>query len=107
MGKKHRSRINQETQASRRRLLKAIGLGTVGVAVVGGGGLLAVTSRSATTPNGAKPLIDFSPRFAAFEPALAPNGDLAMVVWPSFVTAAGPEVKRLYEFNIQNGELMR
>ena len=36
-----------------------------------------------------------------------PNGDLAMVVWPDFVTRAGPDVKSLYEFQIQNGELMK
>src|SRR2546429_4521446 len=50
---------------------------------------------------------DFSARFARFPVADEPNGDLAKVVWPDFVTDAGPEVKRLYEFQITNGEVMR
>jgi uncharacterized protein with PCYCGC motif len=61
-------------------------------------------------PSGSEPGVtstDFSARFAGFEPALEPNGDLDKVVWPDFVLAAGPEVKRLYEFQIENGELMR
>jgi hypothetical protein len=29
------------------------------------------------------------------------------VVWPDFVTDAGPEVRRLYEFQITNGEVTR
>lgn len=50
---------------------------------------------------------DFSARFARFPVADEPNGDLAKVVWPDFVTDAGPEVKRLYEFQITHGEVMR
>lgn len=50
---------------------------------------------------------DFSDRFAMYEPAPEPDGDLSKVVWPAFVTQADPEVKALYEFNIQNGDLMR
>lgn len=50
---------------------------------------------------------DFSARFAQFEAAPEPNGDLAKVVWPKYVTDAGPEVKRLYEFQVTHGELMR
>ena len=50
---------------------------------------------------------DFSGRFAGFDAADEPNGDLAKVVWPSFVTEADPEVKALYEFQITHGELMR
>lgn len=50
---------------------------------------------------------DFSTRFAAFQPADEPNGDLTKVIWPEFVTKADPEVKRLYEFQITHGELMR
>jgi hypothetical protein len=50
---------------------------------------------------------DFAARFAQFGAAPEPNGDLAKVVWPKFVTDAGPEVKRLYEFQITHGELMR
>jgi hypothetical protein len=54
-----------------------------------------------------RPATDFSARFAGYEAAPEPNGDLAKVVWPEFVTRAGPEVKRLYEFQITHGELMR
>jgi hypothetical protein len=49
----------------------------------------------------------FEERFAAFKPAPEPNGDLSRVVWPSYVTDAEPLVKRLYEFQITHGELMR
>ena len=46
-------------------------------------------------------------RFAKYPVADEPNGDLAKVIWPSFVTDAAPEVKTLYEFQITHGELMR
>lgn len=48
---------------------------------------------------------DFSARFAEFEPADEPNGDLSKVEWQSFVTDG--EVRSLYEFQITHGELMR
>jgi hypothetical protein len=57
--------------------------------------------------NNAPPADDFASRFAQYEAAAEPNGDLAKVVWPGFVTEAGPDVKRLYEFQITHGELMR
>jgi hypothetical protein len=50
---------------------------------------------------------DVSGRFAQYEAAPEPNGDLAKVVWPSYVIDGGPEVKRLYEFQVTHGELMR
>ena len=50
---------------------------------------------------------DFSARFAAYEVADEPNGDLAKVTWPAFVTRGGPEVQQLYEFQVTHGELMR
>ena len=50
---------------------------------------------------------DFSARFAKFKPASEPNGDLSKVRWPDYVVDADPEVKRLYEFQITNGDLMR
>lgn len=50
---------------------------------------------------------DFSARFAGYEAAPEPNGDVSKVVWPDYVLEAGPEVKRLYEFQITHGELMR
>ena len=50
---------------------------------------------------------DFSARFARYKPASEPNGDLSKVQWPEYVTEAEPEVKRLYEFQITHGDLMR
>jgi hypothetical protein len=89
---------------SRRRF---IGLGIVGV--VGGGGALlsACASGGSKKPGPSAAAGDFSSRFARFEAAPEPNGDLAKVVWPDFVTEAGPDVKALYEFQITHGELMR
>ena len=46
-------------------------------------------------------------RFAQYEPAPEPNGDLDKVVWPDYVLNAPPEVKRLYEFQVTHGQLMR
>ncbi|HEX5503659.1 MAG TPA: PCYCGC motif-containing (lipo)protein [Thermomicrobiales bacterium] len=46
-------------------------------------------------------------RFAAYAAADEPDGDLARVVWPDFVTAAGPEVQRLYAFQVEHGDLMK
>ena len=50
---------------------------------------------------------DFAARFAGYEAAPEPNGDLSKVVWPEYVLNGGPEVKRLYEFQVTHGELMR
>jgi hypothetical protein len=50
---------------------------------------------------------DLPTRFAAYDPAPEPNADISKVVWPDFVTAAGPEVKALYVFQLRNGGLMR
>ena len=60
-----------------------------------------------TAPSPAATTADLSARFAGYEPAREPNGDPSKVDWPDFVLAAGPEVKRLYEFQIEHGELMR
>lgn len=60
-----------------------------------------------TTAGSTSPDEDFSVRFSGFEVADEPNGDLSKVVWPSFVTGANPEVRRLYEFQISHGELTR
>jgi uncharacterized protein with PCYCGC motif len=56
---------------------------------------------SATEPAG------FAERFARYEPAPEPNGDLSKVVWPAYVLNAPPEVKELYEFQVTHGDLMR
>ena len=86
---------------TRRRFLV---LGAASVATVGAG---ACSSRSSGSSGAPGETTDYSARFAAFEPAVEPNGDLSKVVWPDFVTAAGPDVQRLYEFQITHGELMR
>lgn len=78
--------------------LVALGLGT---AACGGKSV----SASSTTKAAAKP--DLAGRFAKYRVAGEPNGDLAKVVWPSYVTDAPAEVKTLYEFQITHGDLMR
>ena len=75
----------------------------VGLAVIGSS--CSSRGRSALRPDQEDG--DFSARFASFEAAEEPNGDLSKVVWPDFVTDAGRDVRRLYEFQITNGELMR
>jgi hypothetical protein len=84
-----------------------IALGIAGAAVGTGALVSACGSGASRSSGGGGSVKDFSARFARFEPAVEPNGDLSKVVWPDFVTDAGPEVKRLYEFQITNGELMR
>ena len=79
-------------------------LGAASIATVSAGGCSSRSSGSSGAPEATN---DYSARFAEFEPAVEPNGDLSKVVWPDFVTAAGPEVQRLYEFQITHGELMR
>ena len=76
--------------------LLALGLGA---AACGGG------SGSASTTGAAKP--DLVARFAKYQVASEPNGDLSKVVWPSYVTDGPAEVKTLYEFQITHGDLMR
>jgi len=88
---------------TRRDALKAMGLGVTGILINACGG---TASRGASPTRGDAPA-DFSARFAAFQPAPEPNADPTKVVWPEFVTRAGPEVRRLYEFQLQNGDLMR
>jgi hypothetical protein len=64
--------------------LLALGLGA---AACGGGG----GSASST----AVPKADPAARFAKYQVASEPNGNLAKVVWPSYVTDAPAEVKTL------------
>jgi hypothetical protein len=77
-----------------------------GVAVAAAGAASCSSGGSSRARGGGVPE-DFSARFARFQVADEPNGDLSKVAWPDFVTEAGPEVKRLYEFQITNGEVMR
>ena len=87
--------------------------GAIAIVLVAGGVVLLATpegepSRTAQTTTGEGPSSpDLSARFAGLKPAREPNGDVSKVDWPDFVRAAGPEVKRLYEFQIENGDLMR
>lgn len=76
----------------------AFAIGAVALAAASCGG----EDRSAgVAPSG------FEARFAQYEPAPEPNGDLSKVVWPDYVLRAPPEVQRLYEFQVTHGELMR
>ncbi len=88
---------------TRRHVLVAGAVSVAGIALAAcsssGSGQATSTSSATTT--------DFSQRFARFTADTEPNGDLAKVVWPDFVTSAGPEVKGLYQFQITHGELMR
>ena len=93
---------------SRRAALRTLGLGAAGL------GLAATSCMPGeprpAAPSGdvlAGPAVDFSARFADFEPADEPNAGLTKVVWPAFVTRGGPDVRRLYEFQIENGDLMK
>jgi hypothetical protein len=75
-----------------------LGLG-LGAAACGGGGSSAASK--------AVPKSDLATRFAKYRVASEPNGDLAKVVWPSYVTNAPAEVKTLYEFQVTHGDLMK
>lgn len=86
----------------------------LGAMAVGGAGLLLTACGAGESRFGSAPLQpeageidDLAARFAGFEPADEPNGDLARVVWPDWMARFDPEVKRLYEFQIVNGPLMR
>ena len=78
-----------------------------GASAAAAGGLASCSTGGSSARGGAPAAGDLAARFARFEPALEPNGDLAKVTWPRFVTDAGPEVRQLYEFQITHGELMR
>ena len=88
--------------------------GLIALLLVAGGGAW-LTTRGGDSPGTAQSpnttpsptTTDLSARFAGYKPAREPNGDLSQVDWPDFVLAAGSEVKRLYAFQIENGELMR
>lgn len=94
-------------QFRRTRILVAAGLALSLIAVATGVWLTAIRGGGSPSSGAGGESTDFSARFAAYRPAPEPNGNLAKVVWPEFVTQAGPEVKRLYEFQITHGELMR
>jgi len=89
---------------SRRRFLV---VGMAAGAAVTAGACSPRRSAAPVTTTATTASTDFSARFAGFEVADEPNGDLAEVVWPDYVTDAGPEVQALYEFQITHGEVMR
>jgi hypothetical protein len=115
-------RLRRSRILTRRRVVLA-GLGAAALAATGCGANDAdpgeVAVHHASPPQAAAgvsvaaprwadaPAVDFSERFALFPLADEPNGDLARVVWPAFVERAGPGVKRLYEFQVVNGDLMK
>jgi hypothetical protein len=53
------------------------------------------------------PQVDFSAMFAGFPVADEPNGDLARVVWPDWIQRGSDDLKRQYEFQVVNGDLMK
>jgi hypothetical protein len=94
---------------SRRDVGRLLGIGAMGTILTACGAATNVPSGAAgvSEEGEASDATDFSSRFASFEVADEPNGDLAKVVWPEFVTKAGSDVKQLYEFQVTHGELMR
>jgi hypothetical protein len=100
---------------TRRRLVVLGGLAAAGLAACAtdGGHHAGPTPAAATAGNVSgpqwadAPQVDFSARFARFPVPNEPNGDLARIVWPDFVERAGGDVKRLYEFQVVNGDLMK
>ena len=98
---------DRRVRVSRRRVLDALCLGATGVALTAcGGSQLGRTQPPADDGAGSAPA-DFAARFADFAPADEPNGDLAKVVWPAWMDRFDPEVKELYAFQVENGDLMR
>jgi hypothetical protein len=69
-----------------------------GAAACGGGGSGSASSTAQS---------DLAARFAKYRVASEPDGDLAKIIWPSFVADAPAEVKTLYEFQVTHGDLMK
>jgi hypothetical protein len=90
----------RRTALARRRRLGAILVAAAVLALLAAGGL-ALRSRGTAVDE------PHAARFAAYGAADEPDGDLATIVWPEFVTRAGPEIQRLYAFNVTHGDLMR
>ncbi len=99
--------LTTKTTFSRRHAVGVLGLTAVGALLTAcsGGSSTDAAGRdgdaSAATETG------FAARFAGFEPADESNGDLDRVVWPDFIIEAGPDIQRLYAFQVTNGDLMR
>ena len=82
---------------SRRQALRAVGVGMSSL----------LLGACATAPGGNAGAADFSARFAAFEAADEPNGDLTKVVWPAFITRSGKDIQQLYAFQVEHGHIMK
>jgi hypothetical protein len=92
------------------RALLAIATGLVALVAASCGGddrQTAPTTESVGPTTNATEPTGLEARFAQYEPAPEPNGDLDRVVWPDYVLDAPPEVKELYEFQVTHGDLMR
>ena len=94
-------------------IVAGVALGVVAVVVAG---VITLRADDEAAPRAERPpetdysppVTDYSARFARFTAAEEPNVDSSTVKkWPAFVTEAGREVKRLYEFQLENGDLMR
>ena len=108
----------KQTNITRRNLIRLAGLGAVGLVIAacdnkagngagnGGATVGPPPGSQGDPPTGGDGLIDFSPRFAAYEPADEPNADPSKVVWPDYVPS-GSEERTLYEFQLVNGDLMK
>lgn len=97
----------RRTPLSRRRMLRVVSLGAMGTLLTGCGTATLGALTGAGVGGSAPDVTDFSARFAEFEAADEPNGDLSKVVWPEWMGQLDPEIKTLYEFQIRNGPLMR
>ena len=64
-------------------------------------------SKGSTAPTAAVPARDLSAQFAGYTATEEPDADPTKVVWPDFVKNAPDDVRRLYEFQLTNGALMR
>lgn len=92
---------------SRGHAVSVLGLTAAGALLTGRIGSSSTDASGTERDASAETETDFAARFAGFEPADEPNGDLDRVVWPDFVIDAGPDIQRLYAFQVMNGEFMR
>ena len=96
-------RVWWDRHLSRRAALAVLAAGTVTTALGG----CRSSGRDAATGDQRAGSVDFAARFAVFEPADEPNGNPAKVTWPDWLDEFDSEVRRLYEFQVVNGDLMR
>lgn len=92
---------------SRRQALGSLVLTTTGLTLTACGGTQLQQGVDSVTQEPANSPPDFSALFAQYTPADEPNGELSQVSWPQWLLELDPEVKRLYEFQITHGDLMR